>query len=163
MARTLQKKKILKKAKVKTKTDKNKSSAPLKNHGVVLLYSTWPTQNQARRAARILLEKKLIACANIFPQIHSLFIWKGRTTQSSEVVMLIKTHKNCWEEAWKKTLELHPYDTPGLVKWPLEFVSGDYAHWVAISTKGWGLKNTSWNKRTKRTVNPTNTRKRLKV
>lgn len=38
---------------------------------------TCATTQEARKGATLLLEKRLIACANIIPQVESLYLWKG--------------------------------------------------------------------------------------
>jgi periplasmic divalent cation tolerance protein len=43
----------------------------------VFIYITNPSKKEAKRLAKHLIEKRLIACANIFP-IESLYWWKNK-------------------------------------------------------------------------------------
>jgi len=54
------------------------------------LYVTAADEEEAKNISKLLLEKKLIACANIFP-IKSMYWWKGKITEESEVVLILKT------------------------------------------------------------------------
>ena len=56
-----------------------------------LIYTTWPDGESAAAAAALLLEDKLIACANILAAGRSLYRWEGETCAEAETVMLLKT------------------------------------------------------------------------
>ena len=48
---------------------------------------------EAQKIANALLEKRLIACANILPEIHSSYLWKGKLETAKESLLIIKTRK----------------------------------------------------------------------
>ena len=51
---------------------------------------TAPDLEVARRLAREALEARLIACANLMPQLESHYWWQGKLESSSEVVLVMK-------------------------------------------------------------------------
>jgi periplasmic divalent cation tolerance protein len=55
---------------------------------VVLVFSTFPDLETARRIARELVTENFAACANIIPQIESIYRWKGKIEQGDETLVL---------------------------------------------------------------------------
>ena len=84
----------------------------------IFIYITNPTKKEARKIARHLLCKKLIACANIFP-IDSLYRLEGKIADEKEFVLIAKTKKEYFEKVKKEVEKIHPYDIPCIVKIPV--------------------------------------------
>jgi len=76
-----------------------------------LLYVTYPDKGKAEETALHLIEKRLIACANIFP-IASVYVWEGKTAKESECVLLAKTVREKLAQAKKEIKAKHPYKIP---------------------------------------------------
>ena len=93
------------------------------------LYIPCPSKEEAEKIAKELLQKKLIACANIFP-ISSLYLWKGKIEERNEFVLLVKTNKEVEEEVKK----LHSYENPCIGKIPIEF-NKEYSNWLQSELK----------------------------
>jgi periplasmic divalent cation tolerance protein len=56
---------------------------------IVVLVTT-ETKEQAKEIAKKLLELKLIACANLIPNIESVYTWEGKVEESMETMMILK-------------------------------------------------------------------------
>ena len=56
-----------------------------------LVWCPFPDAGTAREAAGALLQAKLIACANILPQVESVFEWEGERSSAAECAVLFKT------------------------------------------------------------------------
>ena len=54
-----------------------------------LVYITCRDNSEAEKISRHLLERRLIACANILP-VKSLYWWDGRIVDENEVVIFAK-------------------------------------------------------------------------
>jgi len=80
-----------------------------------LIYITNPTKAKAQKIARHLLNKKLIACANIFP-INSLYRWQGKIVAGNEWVLLVKTTDNYFTKIKTAVAKIHPYSIPCIIK-----------------------------------------------
>ncbi|HSX04190.1 MAG TPA: divalent cation tolerance protein CutA, partial [Rhabdochlamydiaceae bacterium] len=54
------------------------------------IYINWTCRNleEARKVARHLIEKKLVACANIIPHIESLYLWNDKIETDQEVKVI---------------------------------------------------------------------------
>ena len=63
------------------------------------LYVTTKDSSEAKKLAKVLLENKLIACANILPEMTSLYEWNGEIEESLESVLVLKT-KQEFVEKW---------------------------------------------------------------
>lgn len=82
---------------------------------MILIYATCKNKQEAKTIARHLLEKKLIACANIFP-IESLYLWKGKLEEAKENVLLLKTKNNNFKKIKKEIKKIHSYEIPVIIK-----------------------------------------------
>lgn len=80
-----------------------------------LLYTTWPDEESAQRAAGRLLEDRLIACANILGASTSIYAWQGEVKREREIVALFKTSAKTASAARDRLIELHPYDEPCII------------------------------------------------
>lgn len=98
------------------------------------VYMTFPDQETAARIAGVLLDERIIACANILPGARSLYRWEGTTQDEPEVVAFAKTVEGRLPELTARVRELHPYDTPCVVA--LSAAGGDagYIQWVREET-----------------------------
>jgi periplasmic divalent cation tolerance protein len=82
-----------------------------------LIWCPFPDRESARRIAGQLLADGLIACANILPELESLFIWEGKADSAAEVGVLFKTTSDRLEAAIARIGGLHPYAAPAIVGW----------------------------------------------
>lgn len=101
---------------------------------IFLLYSTFPTSEEALSVARKLLEDRLIACANIQDSVRSLYRWEGVIQEENEVVMVSKTSQTVLSEAMETIKQLHSYENPCVVVLPLEGGLTNFLQWVEAET-----------------------------
>lgn len=94
---------------------------------------TAPDLEVARRLAREALEARLIACANLMPQLESHYWWQGKLECSAEVVLVMKTTRSRLKALEKLILTGHPYDTAEFVVLPIQAGSAKYLDWVTAS------------------------------
>lgn len=106
----------------------------MSDHLVVLV--TAGSEEQARQIARDLLEKKLIACANLVP-VRSLYVWDGEVQDDPEVLMIIKTTSAVFQEKLVAAIQAqHSYDVPEIIGMPVIVGSLDYLKWVSDEVSG---------------------------
>lgn len=101
----------------------------------ILGYSTFSSDPEARKIATILIEKKLIACANIFPTIKSIYWWKGKIVTDTETAVIFKTIKGNVSEIIQIIKREHSYEIPGVVFFPIEDGNPDFLKWISKATK----------------------------
>lgn len=102
---------------------------------VCIVLVTAPDIKVARSLAAKALEARLVACVNLVPGIESHYWWQGKTEQSREVLMVLKTHRRHATSLEKVILLHHPYDTPEFVVLPVSHASTKYLSWWLGSLK----------------------------
>lgn len=98
-----------------------------------ILYVTCKDQNEASVIAKALLQKKLIACGNIIPQMTSIYEWNDQIEEQTEVILLLKTSKKHTKMIEKIVLEKHSYDCPCVLEIPLSSINSDFKDWLEES------------------------------
>ena len=97
---------------------------------VRLVLVTAPDLKTARRLARSALKARLIACANLVPNIESHYRWQGKIERGTEVLLVLKTTTPRLAGLERLILAEHPYDTPEFLVLPLAAGSGRYLRWL---------------------------------
>ena len=101
---------------------------------IATVYTVFASDEEARRIARTLVQEELAACANILGPCHSIYRWKGEIEESREVAALFKTRSGLAAALIARLEELHSYDVPAAVVWPVAQALPAYAGWVADET-----------------------------
>ena len=99
-----------------------------------MVFVTTKDKHEARAIATGLLEKKLIACANIVKGVESLFFWEGKIDEADEVMLILKTKASLMEEIIKTVKSLHSYQVPEIIAVPIQEGNQPYLDWVNEST-----------------------------
>lgn len=95
-----------------------------------LIWCPFADEAGAEWAAGTLLDEGLVACANIFPAIRSLYLWRGERGEAQECGVLFKTHPALLERATLRLEALHPYETPAIVGWRADSAGAAVAAWL---------------------------------
>lgn len=97
---------------------------------VVVVFSTAPDAAVGRRVARALVERRVAACAQVLPGLHSTYRWQGVVEEASEVLLLLKTTRARLADVETVLRELHPYEVPECVAVEAAHVAAPYRAWV---------------------------------
>jgi periplasmic divalent cation tolerance protein len=98
------------------------------------VYITAPDIASAEEIARLLVENRLAACANIIPGLKSVYRWEGKIETDSEVAIIAKTRRALVPKLTEDVRLAHPYDCPCIVTWPIEGGNPEYLDWVGSET-----------------------------
>jgi periplasmic divalent cation tolerance protein len=104
--------------------------------GFAVALVTAPDLKTARALARAALSARLIACANLVPDVESHYWWRGKIESGAEVLLILKTQKSKLAALEKLVLAKHPYDTPEFIVLPLSAGNKKYLAWLAASGSG---------------------------
>ena len=96
--------------------------------GMFSVTITCKDKKEAEKIAGILLDKKLIACANLFP-MNSYYLWKGKKEESEEYMLLCKTRKEKLPAVEKEVKKAHSYDVP-FISGHEEKATDDIERWL---------------------------------
>jgi len=75
------------------------------------------------------MNRRLIACANIFGGVNSVYRWKGQLADETEWVMIGKTAEEKFDEVRRVVEDLHPYEIPCIIKIPV-CVNNSFGAWL---------------------------------
>jgi periplasmic divalent cation tolerance protein len=101
----------------------------------VTVYITTSISEEAKKIAHEALDKKLIACANIIPNVTSIYKWQGETREDAEVSMLLKTTIDKVKVLKGVIKRLHSASTPCIVVLPIKTGDRKFLDWIAESVK----------------------------
>ena len=104
----------------------------------LIAFTAFANEEDASRVARVLVEERLVACANLLPGARSIYRWEGRTCDEREVVVLLKTRKQDWTALLSRLHELHPYETPELVAVRIAAGAPKYMAWLEAQLEAEG-------------------------
>lgn len=102
--------------------------------GELLALVTCP-EDKGAEIARLLVEEKLVACVNIIPKVQSVYCWKGKVEQDSEALMMLKTTSEAWDRLQSRIKELHPYELPEMIFFPIQGGYQPYLDWLRSSVQ----------------------------
>jgi len=88
---------------------------------------------ECKRIARHLLERRLIACANLVPLVRSLYSWKGKIVDEKECLMILKSSREKFPELRTEVEKLHSYSVPEVIALPIIDGAPNYLNWIGES------------------------------
>jgi periplasmic divalent cation tolerance protein len=97
---------------------------------VLLVLTTVPDAQAARRIAEALVGERLAACVTALGPARSTYRWQGAIEVADEMPLLVKTTAARWPALRERLRALHPYDVPEMLAlraadgWPA------YLDWV---------------------------------
>ena len=95
-----------------------------------LVYVTVKDEDEGLAIAQKMVEKRLAACANLYPKITSLFNYQNQIQTQEEAVLLLKTTVQAYDELERIIIEIHSYDDPCVLKIPIEGGAADFMSWI---------------------------------
>lgn len=98
-----------------------------------IVLSTAGSEEEARRIAQALVERRLAACVNIVGPIQSVYRWKGAVESAAEHLLIIKTTAASFPRVRDAIRELHSYELPECVMLSIEAGSEEYLKWIGES------------------------------
>lgn len=99
---------------------------------MISVYITCRDSREAKKIAKHLISKRLIACANIFP-VESMFRWEGKLVEEGEAAMLCKARKKDFDAIEAEVKRLHSYEVPCIVAFDWVRSSTEFSKWVEKS------------------------------
>ncbi|MFO1105393.1 MAG: divalent-cation tolerance protein CutA [Amaricoccus sp.] len=93
-----------------------------------------PDRATAEAIAQALLERRLVACANIGGPMASLYRWNGAIERAEEVPLALKTRSELFEAVAEAAAALHPYDLPAIHAVEAVAATDAYFSWILSET-----------------------------
>src|SRR3954469_1923312 len=99
----------------------------------IVVVTTVGTEEQAYTIAREIVARRQAACVNILPGMRSIYRWKGKIRKDGELLLLIKTLEGEYEGVAATIRELHSYELPEILSFPVTRGEPGFLEWIASS------------------------------
>lgn len=97
---------------------------------MVFIYSTCRDVEEARRLSKLIVEKKIAACVNMWP-IESCYIWEAAMKCENEYALLIKTNESKVQDIEDIIHQNHSYSTPIVAAIDVKRINRAYREWMS--------------------------------
>jgi periplasmic divalent cation tolerance protein len=97
---------------------------------MLVVMTTLPAVEAAEALAEQIVESRLAACVQVLPPMTSTYVWEGNIQKESEVLLLIKTVPERWDELREFIATNHTYEVPEIVAIETDRVSDSYRQWL---------------------------------
>lgn len=95
-----------------------------------MAYITCGGIEEAMKIGEILVKERIAACANIIPDMFSIYIWKNELEKSKETVLITKILKKNYTKLETRVKELHSYAVPCILYYPSTEGYPPYIQWM---------------------------------
>lgn len=99
-----------------------------------IVFSTIDTEERAKTLAHQLVQENLAACVTIVSSVTSIYRWRKALEESTEWLLVIKTSQARLSELMSRVKELHPYEVPEIIAFPIEAAHAGYLDWALAET-----------------------------
>ena len=96
----------------------------------IVVLTTCDSEELAARLARHLIDQRLAACVNILPGARSIYRWKDKIEESTEVLLLIKSRRELFPALRAEIEKIHTYEVPEILAMPVVDGSEAYLSWI---------------------------------
>jgi len=94
------------------------------------------TEQQAVEISEELVARRLATCINIVPCLRSIYRWKGKVCSDSEYLLIIKTRSSLFGAVSDAIRELHSYELPEVLEFPIATAEPNFQRWVVEMATG---------------------------
>lgn len=99
----------------------------------IVVVTTVGDEQQANEIARELVARRHAACVNMLPGIRSCYRWQGKICRDSEILLLIKTAAEEYDQVAATIRELHDYDLPEILAFEIRQGDPSFLEWLHSS------------------------------
>ncbi|HJW09596.1 MAG TPA: divalent-cation tolerance protein CutA [Holophagaceae bacterium] len=97
------------------------------------ILTTCGSEETALTIASTLVDQGFAACVNIIPRVKSYYYFKGETHLDEEVMLVIKTTPDLYLKVQEVITDLHTYEIPEILMFPVQEGSAPFLGWLKDS------------------------------
>lgn len=101
--------------------------------GAIVIVTTVGTEEQANTIARELVARRHAACVNIVAGVRSIYRWQGKVCHDGELLLIVKTMAEEFDAVAGVIQELHSYDLPEILSFPVDRGEPRFLSWIESS------------------------------
>ena len=98
--------------------------------GVRLVYCPFGSREEALSVSTELVERRLVACANVLAETQSIYRWQGAVETASETPVLFKTDQSHVDRLMVAIAALHSYDEPAIISLTVDQCPAPFKAWL---------------------------------
>lgn len=87
-------------------------------------------ETKAVELATKIVESQLAACVNIIPKVRSIYQWKGKIEDDSELILMIKSRQSKLPQLTDFVKINHPYEVCEVISLPIQHGNQAYLDWI---------------------------------
>lgn len=96
----------------------------------IVVYTSCDDKTVCARIARLVLEKRLAACAQVMAPMTSFYWWKKEIAQDDEYLLALKSHRHLFDQLAAAIRSIHSYEVPEIIATEITAIDSDYAAWM---------------------------------
>ena len=100
-----------------------------------IVITTAGDKESAKSLAKLLVEKRLAACVQMFP-IESVYLWQDKVCDGNEMALFIKSKTTLFSKILAAIKENHAYEVPEIIQIPITDGLPEYLAWITDFTVG---------------------------
>ena len=101
----------------------------------IWIYVTTSDQEEATKIAQILVQQRLVACANVLGSTTAIYWWEGKVERCPEVAFILKTRADLLDAIIEKIRNNFSYDCPCIVALPITGGNPNFLDWLDEETR----------------------------
>ncbi|MEF8832291.1 MAG: divalent-cation tolerance protein CutA [Candidatus Thermoplasmatota archaeon] len=101
----------------------------------IMVLTTTESEQEAEKISESLIEENLGACVQVYGPIKSTYQWEGKMVKSEEWMCFVKTRFVKFENLERKIKEIHNYENPEIIAFPIIEGSQEYLGWIDKNLK----------------------------
>ena len=99
-----------------------------------MFITTCAGRDAAKEIAKLLVEKRLAACVQMFP-VESVYVWQEEVCDESETALFIKSKSALFDKIVAAIREIHKYEVPEIIQIPIIGGLPEYLKWIDERTE----------------------------
>lgn len=101
--------------------------------GAIVVVTTVGDEQEALTIGREMVARRHAACVNVMPGVRSVYRWKGKICRDGEFMLLIKTLADEYDAVAGVIRELHSYELPEILSFPIAQGDERFLAWIRES------------------------------
>ncbi len=97
---------------------------------IIVVLTTCGSRKEAEGLAKLVVNEKIAACAQVLGPIKSFYWWKDNLEEDEEWQVLLKMPSENFERACEFIKRHHSYELPEIVAIDVDNALSDYKAWV---------------------------------
>lgn len=96
----------------------------------IVVYTSCDDRSICESIARLALEKRLAACAQLMAPMTSFYWWKNDIARDDEYLLALKSHRHLFDQLAAAIRSIHSYEVPEIIATEVIEVDSGYAAWM---------------------------------